>query len=146
MNKFIYALLEPQTSAAIIDYTLFFMRVGIGLLTIGHGIPKITGGVQTWAQLGTFVNYIGIYFWPIMWGFLGACTEFFGGIMLTFGLGTRLASAALTFMMIVAFAWHYGRGDSFNHWSFPVSLIFVYLAYFIIGGGKYSLDYYLMRG
>jgi putative oxidoreductase len=142
MNNFFYYLTEPA-AADTIQKTLCFMRVGIGILTIGHGIPKIMGGIETWRSLGSFVNPLGIYFLPVMWGFLGACTEFFGGIALTFGLATRLASACLIVMMFVAVVWHLRRGDSYDIYSFPLSLIVIYAAFLIIGSGTFSLDYQL---
>lgn len=119
------------------------MRIGIGLLTVIHGIPKIKGGVDTWKSLGSAVNPLGIYFLPIIWGFLAACAEFFGGIALILGLGTRLASLALAIMMFVAAVWHIERGDKFTVYSFALSLMVVFLTWVIIGGGPFSLDRYL---
>lgn len=144
MSPLIHYLLTTA-SPALINLAILMLRISVGILTIGHGFPKIMGGVPMWTQLGTFVNPLGIYFWPLMWGFLGACTEFFGGIALTVGFGTRIASLALIFMMIVATVWHIDRGDSYNAYSFPLTLVFVYLAFFIIGGGSFSFDSYMSR-
>ena len=144
MNSLLYYLLAPA-SPAVINLTLAMLRIALGILTIGHGYPKIMGGMQMWAQLGTFVQPLGIYFWPVMWGFLGACIEFFGGVALVVGLDTRMASLALVFMMIVATAWHIDRGDGFQLYSFPLTLIFVYFAFFIMGGGSFSIDSYLTK-
>lgn len=98
-----------------------------------------------WRELGTFVIPIGIHFLPLMWGFLGAVTEFFGGMMLVAGFGTRIASAALVFMMWLAFMWHINRGDSYGVYSFPLSLLIIYGAFFLISGGAFSLDGYLTK-
>jgi putative oxidoreductase len=144
MNAFISCLLKP-TSQTNTERALCFLRISLGILTLFHGIPKIMGGFSEWAQLGTFVQPLGIYFWPTFWGLLGACTEFFGGISLILGLGTRIAAFALTIMMFVATSWHLHRGDIFNVYSFPLTLIFVYYSFVIIGGGMYSLDSYLLR-
>lgn len=127
----------------LLQYALCFMRVGIGLLTMLHGIPKMSG-IETWHNLGTtFMFPLGITFLPTMWGFLGGCTEFFGGIALMLGLGTRAASFSLVIMMFIAAIWHIKRGDSFNVYSFPISLCIVYLTFMVIGGGDFSLDYYI---
>ena len=142
MHKFLYRLLKPASSQST-QYALCIMRIGIGLLTIGHGIPKIMGGTVMWQELGTFVNPLGIYFLPIMWGFFGACTEFLGGIAFTLGLGTRIASICLSGMMLIATIWHVHRGDPYNLYSFPLSLIVVFVAFIIMGGGAYSIDGYL---
>ena len=131
---------SPQTT----QYALVFLRIAIGLLTIPHGIPKIMGGITGWTNLGTtFMFPLGIYFLPTLWGFLGACTEFFGGIALTVGLGTRLASFALTIMMIIALAWHLQRGDSMIAYGLALTLIPIYFTFMIIGSGKFSADSYL---
>lgn len=133
-----------QAKEENIQRALFILRVTIGLLTIGHGYPKIIGGLEGWHQLGeTFMYPLGIKFLPTMWGFLGAVTEFIGGIMLVLGLGTRIASFALIVMMIIATAWHIQKGDHFNVYSFPLSLVFVFLAFLIIGGDNYSLDFFI---
>lgn len=139
-------LCEPILQPSVVQAVICFLRVSIGILTLFHGIPKMTGGVEEWRQLGTFVHPLGIYFWPIVWGFLGASTEFFGGMLLALGLTTRLVSFALIIMMIIATVWHIDRGDSFNQWSFPLSLIFVYATFLILSGGRYSVDYYLTLG
>lgn len=123
-----------------LESALTFMRVGIGILTIGHGIPKILGGLQTWNELGKFLLPLHITFWPTFWGFVAACVEFFGGIMLVAGFGTRIASFFLIQMMVVAFIWHLSRKDSFTIYSFPLSLIVVYLGFLIVGSGPISLD------
>ena len=139
--KFILAPASPQ----LFEWAFVFMRISLGIITMFHGLPKMMGGVETWNNLGTFVHPLGIYFWPLMWGFLGACTEFFGGIMLTVGFGTRIAMIALVFMMIVATAWHIDRGDGFNQYSYPLTLIFIYVAFFIMGAGPFSIDTWLTR-
>lgn len=144
MNKLLYSIIKPGSPERV-QQALCFLRIGIGVLTFLHGVPKIMGGVATWQQLGTFMYPLGIYFLPVMWGFLGACAEFFGGISLVFGLGTRFSSLCLTFMMFVATVWHIHKGDPFNVYSFPLSLIVVYLAFVISGSDKYSLDYYFSK-
>lgn len=144
MYSFFMYLLKPASSQ-IIEYAILFMRVSLGILTALHGFPKISGGLATWAQLGTFVNPLGIYFWPIFWGFLGAFFEFFGGIAFTLGFFTRFFSLGLTIMMFVATVWHISRKDPFNIYSYPLTLIFIFWAFFIMGGGTYSIDSYISQ-
>lgn len=136
----IFSSIIASVSPTTVYKMLIFMRVTIGLLTIGHGIPKIIGGVPMWHTLGEMMVGVGITFLPVMWGLLGACTEFFGGMLLMLGFGTRIASAALTIMMIIATAWHVHQGDSYNLYSFPLSLIVVFVVFMVVGGGPYSVD------
>lgn len=144
MNKILEVILNP-INQSYIQYVWCFLRVSVGILTMFHGVPKMTG-LTTWHNLGTTFMYpLGIKFLPTMWGFLGALTEFLGGILLVIGLGTRISSFALIIMMIIATAYHLNRGDSFNVYSFPLTLIFVYLAFFIAGAGIISIDNYLVK-
>ena len=124
-------------------FALTLLRVSIGVITMILGIPKM-GGIEVWQNLGaTFMGPLGIHFLPVMWGFLGFASQFFGGIALALGLGTRLGSFALIVMMLIAVLWHLKHGDAFQIYSYPLCLIFVYLTFMIIGSGPYSLENYL---
>ena len=143
--NFIYNLFTGPSSETL-NFAILFLRISMGILTMLHGVPKMSGGVQGWNNLGiTFMYPLGIHFMPVMWGFLGAATEFIGGIMLTFGFATKIVSFCLIMMMIIATLWHVKRGDSFNLYSFPLSLIFVYGFFLLVGGYNYSIDQYLFR-
>lgn len=144
MRKLVAYLCAPVSSTTL-ELMIASMRVGIGILTIGHGLPKIMGGMPLWHTLGQMTASIGITWLPTLWGFLGACTEACGGLAFVLGCGTRLASIALTFMMIVATAWHVSRHDIFNVYSFPLSLIIIFGCFIIIGGGKFSVDAWLCK-
>jgi putative oxidoreductase len=140
MKKFLHCIFDPASENTL-EKALCFMRVGIGILTMIHGIPKIMGGVDMWGGLGvTFMFPLGIDFMPVTWGFLAACTEFFGGISYILGLGTRISSAALSVMMFIATLWHLNRGDGYNLYSFPLSLLVVFIAFMFIGSGVCSMD------
>lgn len=142
MKEYLFGYASPQT----IELALAFLRIGIGIVTIPHGYPKLIGGVSAWHNLGTtFMSPLGITFLPVIWGLVGACIEFFGGIALVLGLGTRIASFALIIMMIIATVWHIQRGDSYNFYSFPLTLIIVFLALMIIGSDRYTLDYFFTK-
>ena len=142
MNKYVSRILG-QASPESVNFALLFMRVGLGILSIGHGYPKLIGGPASWQSVGSALGYLGIHFLPVMWGLIGACTEFFGGIALILGLSTRFASLLLTLMMIVAFVMHFKTGDPFQVYSFSLSLAVVFIGFLITGSGKYSLDSYL---
>lgn len=145
MNRFIQFSLKPASSATI-HLALLLMRIGVGILTIGHGYPKFMSGFEGWHGIGLmFMAPLGITFLPTLWGFLGAITEFIGGIMFTIGFGTRLASAANVIMMIIATSWHITKGDPFNVYSYPLTLIVVFGAYFLMGAGIVSVDAHLAK-
>ncbi|MCL4361484.1 DoxX family protein [Candidatus Dependentiae bacterium] len=144
MNKFLHYLLVPA-SPRFVQLSLLLMRVGIGILSIGHGYPKMIGGIDKWQMLGAAMSNVGISVMPVLWGFLAAITQTFGGVAFIIGIGTRIVSMLLTFTMIVAFLLHWNKGDSFSVYSFPLTLIVVFISFVIIGGGNISLDYYLTK-
>jgi putative oxidoreductase len=143
MNEFLRLITLPTTST-LVHQGLLFLRVGIGILSIFHGAPKIMGGVDKWYQLGHMaMSPLGIHFFYTFWGFMAAFTEFFGGIALILGFCMRPVNSLFVITMIVAAYWHIQKGDPFTVYSFALSLIVVHLAFVIIGGDQYSMDYYL---
>ena len=57
------------------DVGLLIIRVGIGGIFMGHGFPKIMGGVELWTRLGGSMSMLGIDFLPAFWGFMAAFSE-----------------------------------------------------------------------
>ena len=128
------------------DKGLFILRLGLGIMFIFHGWPKISGGPHFWGMIGHAVGNFGIHFAPVFWGFMAACTEFFGGIFLILGLLTRGAALFLTIQMIVAVGFHHGKGDSLAVMSHAIEDGIVFLSLILIGPGRISLDNLLFRG
>lgn len=116
------------------------LRVGIGISIFLHGLPKLTGGVETWTYIGGSMSIFGINFAPAFWGFLAAITESLGGILFALGLFFRPAAILLTGMMIVALATHLAAGDDFMVFGHALDLLIVFAASILIGAGKYSVD------
>ncbi len=117
----------------------FILRVGIGLLFVFHGYPKIVGGTAKWQWLGSQMHYWGIRFMPVVWGFLAACAEFLGGICLVLGFYTRIAAFFIAGVMIVALMMHLRQGDDFTVFSHPISNLIVMIALMCMGGGMWRL-------
>src|SRR6185312_14286189 len=84
------------------NFGLLIIRIGLGIMFIYHGYPKITGGPQKWEQVGVATNYIGIHFLPTVWGLLAALTETVGGFLLIIGLAFRPVCLLLTITLTVA--------------------------------------------
>ncbi len=117
----------------------FILRVGIGLIFIFHGYPKISGGTEKWLWLGSQMKYFGITFAPVFWGFMAACAEFFGGICLTVGFYTRIAAFFIAGVMVVALIMHLNKGDDFTTFSHPLSNLIIMISLMLMGGGMWSL-------
>jgi putative oxidoreductase len=128
------------------DAGLLLLRIGIGLSFIGYGTPKVLGGTPMWEELGQSMRYVGVNFAPVVWGFLAAVSELFGGIALVVGGLFRVATFFLVCTMIVATIQHFGRGDGYSGGAFhSIEMGVVCLSLFLMGPGKYSLDEKLAR-
>lgn len=122
------------------DVGLLLVRVGLGVSFLFHGWPKIISGPERWEGLAASS---GITVFPAFFGFMGAFSEFFGGILLIVGLLFRPATALLAITMAVAFLSHLQAGDGFGTFSHAMELGIVFLGLFLIGPGRYSIDYRL---
>lgn len=119
---------------------LLILRIGIGVLFIIHGFPKLAGGIKGWQGLGGSMKVIGIDFLPVFWGFMAAITETFGGFLLIVGLFFRPACILLVFTMIIASLVHFAKGDGLQGASHAIELGIVFFSLIFIGPGKYSVD------
>ena len=122
--------------------TLFLLRVVAGLLFLEHGGMKIFdwfGGVP--AQFGGH---------PAMWSqaWIGGVLEFYGGLAILLGLGTRLVAFILSGEMAVAyFQFHQPNGawPIQNHGESAVLFCFIWLLFAAYGAGEWSLDALIRR-
>lgn len=130
---------------ALVDIGLLVLRVGIGIIFILHGFPKLMGGVETWTQIGSTMSIIGINFAPTLWGFMAAFAESIGGFLIILGLMHRPIALMLVFTMIIALLMHVTGGDPFGIFSNALKALVVFVALFITGPGKYSVDYRYFR-
>jgi len=119
---------------------LLLLRIGLGIMFIIHGFPKLAGGPGGWTGLGGSMKVIGINFLPIFWGFMAAATETFGGFLLIVGLFFRPALLLLIFTMVIAALVHFGKGDGLGGASHAIELGIVFFGLIFIGPGKYSVD------
>lgn len=122
------------------DHALLFLRVGIGLMFILHGFPKLMGGPPAWTRLGQSMANFGVYFYPAGWGFLASFAEFCGGLLMMAGLFYRPVMLMMCIHISVACFRHYQSGDSIESASHAVEALIVFLFLFLGGPGKYALD------
>lgn len=82
---------------------------------------------------------------PSIMVYLARSTEFFGGIMLAIGFLTRPISLLLSFTMFTA-TFTANKGNIFSEGGYQSTALFIlFVLYFFIGSGKYSLDYLLFN-
>ena len=120
---------------------LLFLRVGLGIMMIVHGFPKLAGGQETWTNIGGSMKLIGIDFFPVFWGLMAAATETFGGFLLLLGLFFRPVNMLLLFTMIIAILVHLiGKKQGIDEAAHAIELAIVFFSLIFIGPGKYSID------
>lgn len=132
--------MRRRNSGTYRNIGILILRVGLGIMMMMHGYPKLFGGPEMWAELGTATQSLGINFAPIFFGFMASVTEFFGGLFLVFGLFFRPSLLLLFVVMLVAAASHISAGDGFTDTSHSIELAIVFVSLLIIGPGEYSLD------
>ena len=122
------------------DVGLFILRVGVGIMFMTHGIPKLARGSAGWERLGHTMALVGIDFAPAFWGLLAGLTETFGGLCLVLGLWTRAVCLPLAFTMVMAAVNHLTKGDGLGKASHAIEACFVFVGLVFAGPGRYSLD------
>jgi putative oxidoreductase len=124
------------------DLGLLILRIGVGVIFIVGGWPKISNPGM-WPGLGSAMENLGITFWPTFWGFMAALAEFGGGILVILGFLFRPATMLLAFTMLVALIFHLKGGptmNTFDKYSNALVMLFVFTGLILIGPGRFSVD------
>ena len=119
---------------------LLITRLGLGIMFMHHGYPKLLGGPEKWEAIGEAMKYAGINFLPVVWGLLAALTETFGGFLILLGLAFRPVCFLLCITMTIAATMHLNNGDGIMGASQAIKLGFVFFGMAFVGPGKYSID------
>ena len=128
---------------ALGKYAVTLIRVATGLFIVPHGMQKLFG--MFGGNLDFYVNFfkkVGLEpALPLV--YLVGITEFVGGICLAIGFLTRIWSAGLVIMLTVA--WYTVHLPNGLFWTrggieFPLLWSILALAFFLRGGGEYSVD------
>lgn len=124
---------------------LLILRIGLGVMFILHGYPKMFGGPDTWVEVGSAMEFLGIHFAPMFFGFMAGVAEFFGGIFLLLGVFFTPTISLLLVVMIVATIKSVGAGEGFGNYSHSIELAIVFISLIFTGPGSYSLDQKLKK-
>ena len=121
------------------DWVALILRIIGGGFMLTHGYPKfiklLNGNME-------FADPIGLGVGVSL--FLTVFAEFICGILIFLGLGTRLASIPLFITMFVAAFVVHGE-DPFARKEKALMYLLIYLAIFLFGSGKYSIDNLIKR-
>lgn len=125
------------------------IRVGAGIIFSAHGAQKLFGWFGGYGLEGTagWMDSIGLGPGYLM-ALLAGSAEFFGGLLLIFGLLVRPTAVVLAITMLVAiFAVHFGNGlfMANNGYEFALALFVVSASLAVRGAGSYSADQVLAQ-
>ena len=127
------------------DQGLLILRIGLGIMFIYHGAPKMFAGPQLWYKVGMAVGFLGVHFLPTFWGFMAAFAEFVGGILLIGGFLFRPACLLLIIDMVVAATMHIGSHQGLAIASHAIEGGIVFLGLLFIGPGRFSIDHWIVN-
>lgn len=133
-------MLRSQRKRQLRNIGLLLLRMGLGIMFMLHGYPKVFGGPEMWSEVGASLQSIGIDAAPMFFGFMAGITEFFGGLFLLLGLFFMPSVVSLLIVMLVVTAIHLGAGDPFSIYSHSIELAIVLISLLFLGSGKYNLD------
>jgi putative oxidoreductase len=122
------------------NFGLLIIRVGLGIMFIYHGYPKLIGGEEKWTKIGSAAGYVGLHFLPMIWGLLCALVETVGGAMLIIGLAFRPVCLLLVLNLAVAIVMLFAKGEGLDGAAHALEDAIVFAGLVFIGPGKYSMD------
>lgn len=115
------------------------LRVSLGSMMLSHGYGKFMNLIS--GETG-FADPFGLG--QISSLIFAVFAEFFCSILLIVGFKSRLASIPPAIVMLVAiFMIHWE--DPWSKQEFPLLYLVGYIAIFLLGSGKYSLDWKLKK-
>lgn len=129
---------------------LLLLRIGIGIIMIAHGWPKLIGGPDVWegrvgASLGLYgINHSTVW---MIFGLGMALLEVLGGLIFVAGFLFRPICILFTLAMLGAASQHMFN-ENFppalrnfaNGWGQAITLAVLFFCLILIGPGKYSVD------
>ncbi|MGG6895493.1 DoxX family protein [Rhizobium sp. BR 315] len=122
------------------EYAVTLLRVSLGVMYLAHSIvlKLFTFGL---AGTASYFESIGLPGWL---AYLTFSAEAVGGLMLVLGIYARWVALALLLALLGAIIWaHSGNGWVFNApgggWEYPLYLVVLSVAQFLLGDGRYAL-------
>ena len=122
------------------DLGLFIIRLGLGIMFMLHGVPKLMGGPELWYKLGGAMQELGVYSIPTFWGFMAAAAEGLGGLFLVLGFCFRPACLFMALTMAVAVKKHLGGGEGLMAASHALEDGIVFLGLLFVGPGNFAIE------
>ncbi|SIO19874.1 putative oxidoreductase [Singulisphaera sp. GP187] len=120
----------------------FVIRGALGVVFVGHGAQKLFGmfGGPGLTGFSGFLDGLGVPF-PMVNAVLAGSAEFFGGLALLAGVGTRISAALLVVTMTVATFAVRSRGLSVQNggMEYPLVLAVLLVGIGLLGPGRLTV-------
>jgi putative oxidoreductase len=131
----------PLFDRPMVDLSLLFLRVIVGVIFAAHGAQKLFGAFDGPGLAKTVEMFGG---GPLP--YLVTIGEFFGGIGLIFGFLSRFSAASLIVIMIGAIVQVHWAGGFFapKGFEYNLALIGLLLPIFLCGPGRFSIGQWFM--
>ena len=134
--------MNANTHNRLADTGLLLIRAVLAAVFVYHGSQKLFGWFGGYGIAGTagWMASVGIPF-PTLSTVLAASAEFFGGIILLLGTGTRLAAIPMAFTMLVAIltAHRTGFNAATGGMEYALTLGVVLVGLALIGPGRLTV-------
>ena len=123
-----------------VDVALALVRIMLGVVFVAHGSQKVLG-IFGGSGLQQFVSWITSLGVPAIFGYAAALCELFGGLMLLFGIASRLGALMIIPVMVAAIILVHLKSGFFGPQGFeyPLVLLICALAIFLGGSGAFAL-------
>ena len=141
--------MNANVQSRLTDAGLLLIRLILAAVFIYHGGQKLFGWFDGFGLHATAGFLAGLYIpYPLVAAILSGSTEFFGGVILLVGTGTRLAAVPMAFNMAVACLTvhlHKGFGAQAGGMEYPLTLGVVLVAMILLGPGRITLGRLIPR-
>lgn len=124
------------------DVAQLFLRVGFGGMMLLHGLGKLMDLLN--GKTAFFESFDPFGIGGVAMLTLAVVAEFGCAILLIVGLFTRLSLIPLVVTMAIAFLVFHAQ-DPLMDKELPLLYLVDFVGLFLLGPGKYSLDYILQR-
>lgn len=129
------------------------LRIILGIVIFSHGAQNMLGWFGGYGLATTLKALTVMMNLPWLAALSVICIQFFGSIMLLFGLGTRIAALGIFGIFVGMATYHFDYGFHMNWlgtksgegFEYHVLVLSMCLALLIYGGGSISLDQKLFK-
>jgi len=136
------------------DRTLLIIRVTVGVIILAHGLQEVFGWFGGHGPARTIADFETWFQIPPPVTVLVILAESVGALCVVLGLATRFMAASIGMVMAGAIALVVGKWGFFMNWysqprgegyEFHLLVLGMVLALVLGGGGRWSLDRWLLQ-